>query len=173
MAGPDKPEFPPLLPPGRHEMSMVDLRQLCVERFPTSQARAPLFAALEQLARDLAAAVGCCELWIDGSFVTDKGEPDDIDLHVKIEQEVFFQLPDHVQDQLTALIDQKNYHPKLHTFLLVVYERGHYHFPLTSEADRDWSQWWCVSREDWLKGLPVVRLGESDVGLRILRRARP
>ena len=62
----------PLLPPGRHVMSMSNLFKIAVANFPTSKARSILFAELERLHADLDNAGVLCELWIDGSFFTKK-----------------------------------------------------------------------------------------------------
>lgn len=89
MAGDDKPEFPPLLRPGRHEMSLEAVRRLCVARFPDSVTRPGLMlklnSALEMLNRNGMRG----KVWIDGSFLTEKLNPDDVDLILWVESAVF------------------------------------------------------------------------------------
>lgn len=73
-----KADFPPLLPAGIHQMEWGTMRALCA----TNPARALL---ADNLA-GFAAVLRACEvhglLWLDGSFVTDKPEPSDIDIAV-------------------------------------------------------------------------------------------
>ena len=72
--------IPPLneageLPPGEHETSMPGIRK----RFGRSSAqREELMHGLENAAENLQAA-GVQKIWIDGSFVTSKKEPNDVD----------------------------------------------------------------------------------------------
>jgi hypothetical protein len=72
--------IPPLnkageLPPGEHETSLLNIRK----RFGRSSAqREDLMHGLENAAENLHAA-GVQMIWIDGSFVTSKKEPNDVD----------------------------------------------------------------------------------------------
>jgi hypothetical protein len=72
--------IPPLnkageLPPGEHETSLPGIRK----RFGRSSAqREELMHGLEDAAENLQAA-GVQKIWIDGSFVTSKKEPNDVD----------------------------------------------------------------------------------------------
>lgn len=80
MSGKDKTEFPPLLEPGFHPVSMERVRELCVTDFPYSRSRPEIMKGVEEVVRRLLAAKVPGELWIDGSFLTKKDEPDDADL---------------------------------------------------------------------------------------------
>jgi hypothetical protein len=80
-----KPEFPPLLQPGVLRYSLSSLKLLTVEAFPDSARRAALWESLcdfvdELRLHDLVPA----SILIDGSFLTEKLNPDDIDLCVEI-----------------------------------------------------------------------------------------
>jgi hypothetical protein len=158
-----KPESAPLLPPGRHLRTLTELQILCLDNFGRPSTRDQIFAALELLIDDLTVWNIPCELWIDGSFLTEKHDPDDADLTVLIEDEVFNTLDSSLQDHLMLNIDQKNYHPKLHAFLLVTKPRGHPEFDVARRYEMEWAEWWQVSRDGWVKGLAVIRLGGSNV----------
>lgn len=80
MAGETKEEFPPLLPVGFHEFDIAALRRLCVGRFPHSISRPSIMEGLEDVL-DLLNKNGMRgQVWIDGSFTTEKLNPDDCDL---------------------------------------------------------------------------------------------
>jgi hypothetical protein len=83
MAGADKPEYPPLLSVGFHPFD--SLQRLCVDHFPRSVTRARLMANLEGIISRLNQAAMKAELWIDGSFLTEKLNPEDVDLVVCVD----------------------------------------------------------------------------------------
>ena len=56
-----KPCFPPLLPPGRHVMSVDELRALTVAPFAASTTRGALFSELERLIGDLVHLAGSAD----------------------------------------------------------------------------------------------------------------
>ncbi len=73
-------EHAPLLGPGIHAIRAADLDNHFLSRFDGSRTRGPL---IEGLRRYLAAierlGIGF-EVWLDGSFLTEKIDPQDIDL---------------------------------------------------------------------------------------------
>ena len=80
MAGEPKEEFAPLLPVGFHKFDIPALRRLCVDRFPQSITRKTIMAGLEAVL-DLLNQNGMRgDVWVNGSFTTEKLNPDDCDL---------------------------------------------------------------------------------------------
>lgn len=167
MLGADKLEFAPLLPPGRHLMTANALAGLCVGGFETSASRPRLMSALTGLLAHLGILAGVCDLWVDGSFVTAKPEPGDVDVTVIIEGEVFDALEPDAQQGLAEMAAGA-FFPDLHVFIVVTRPRGHPDYSLSNAGVDYWAGWWAVTRGAWLKGMPVIRLGETDVGLRLL-----
>ena len=82
-------EFPPLLPEGRHPMSIEVLRQQCVERFPLSRTRAKIMAGLAEVIERLIQHRVVGELWVDGSFLTEKINPGDVDVVLRVPSSVY------------------------------------------------------------------------------------
>jgi len=80
MAGVNKEEFPPILTPGFHVHDLVSLRRLCVSAFPDSITRAGIMNRLEALIHLMNHNGVVGQIWIDGSFLTQKLNPDDVDL---------------------------------------------------------------------------------------------
>ena len=74
-----KPDFPPLLPPGLHRLTLPDLHALAVAPFPLDVQRKDLFHKLSTWTRAVQASGASVTLWLDGSFLTQKPGPDDID----------------------------------------------------------------------------------------------
>jgi hypothetical protein len=83
----EKIDFPPLLEGGIHPFSMDELRALTVERFPSSKRRQTLFGGLTVFIELLENAGLKSTIWIDGSFMCSKEEPDDIDVVVVYDPE--------------------------------------------------------------------------------------
>jgi hypothetical protein len=76
-----KPEFPPLLPLGFRTMTLAELRDMCVARFaPLSQTRGPIMANLETVDNEVRRCGLSCEVWVDGSFLTEAINPADADV---------------------------------------------------------------------------------------------
>lgn len=74
-----KEEFPPLLPEGFHRLSIDDVRKLCVDPYPDSIVRGDIMAGLCAIVERIAHLKLECEIWLDGSFITQKQDPEDVD----------------------------------------------------------------------------------------------
>lgn len=74
-----KPDFPALLPPGMHSLTLQDLQSLAVARFPQDMQRYDLHHKLTAWAGALLACGVGGTLWLDGSFLTEKPSPEDVD----------------------------------------------------------------------------------------------
>src|SRR5688572_26578012 len=87
----DKDEFPPLLPEGFHSKALADIRTLCVDnpQFARSSTRERIMGRLDAAVKRLADAGIVGELWIDGSFLTQKINPEDVDLSLKVDGDFY------------------------------------------------------------------------------------
>jgi uncharacterized protein DUF6932 len=74
-----KPDFPSLLAPGIHVHTLASIAALAVVPFPGDLRRPVLFAQFGRWASVVQAANVSLRVWIDGSFLTSKPLPDDID----------------------------------------------------------------------------------------------
>jgi hypothetical protein len=75
-----KPEWPPLLPLGFHALDAIARRRICVERFPGSITRPRILTNLETIINQVNHSAIAGDTWIDGSFLTEKLNPDDVDI---------------------------------------------------------------------------------------------
>ena len=137
---PVKQEFPPLLPFGFHPLSESELYDLVVGAFPLSQRRPMLWKNLQWLIAELRRLRLPCRLWIDGSFLTQKIEPDDIDLVADFEIKVLENLASDQQVFVENLADFKYRDDpmKLHTFVMFRAPLGH---PARMQAEALERQW--------------------------------
>jgi hypothetical protein len=74
-----KPDFPALLSPGIHKLSLHQLYELTVMAYPPDSRRADLFGRFALFCNELTRLGVGGYTWVDGSFMTNKPEPDDID----------------------------------------------------------------------------------------------
>jgi len=133
MAGGNKTEFPPLLADGLHQMSVAELKQLCVMEFPLSKRREAIMRSLESLLAGLSSATVKAQVWIDGSFLTKKIDPDDVDLVVVIQEQDFslsMTIPVR-RDALVRIVKQEFTIPvKCDSYLNIEYPQGHSRYGL-------------------------------------------
>jgi len=84
LAASDKPEWPALLPVGFHSFDAASRRRLCVDRFPESFTRSRILKNLEDKISEINQQGIRGNIWIDGSFLTEKLNPDDADIALVI-----------------------------------------------------------------------------------------
>lgn len=76
--------------------------------FPSSNTRGKLIYGFKQYLAALKNIGVKLEIWIDGSFVTEKDDPNDIDLVIFGSHAEIDRLPDESKNQLRALLDRVN-----------------------------------------------------------------
>lgn len=74
-----KKDFSPILPPGIHAMTLDQFRGVMVDPFEGDSQRLHLFLKLEEWVTALRKLQVEAILWLNGSFVTEKFGPGDID----------------------------------------------------------------------------------------------
>ncbi|WP_434777608.1 DUF6932 family protein [Neisseria sp. Ec49-e6-T10] len=102
-----KREYPPLFSPGIKKITMEEIDFLLKEPFPKSAKREILFKQFCQLFSKLKELGIPLKIWIDGSFCTEKEEPNDIDIVIEIAEEIINSLPLDKQKQLDILLNNK------------------------------------------------------------------
>ncbi len=98
-------DYPGLLPPGLHFKTLVNLRELCVTPFQRSSTRPNLMDSLESACKRLIDASLPIDLWVDGSFLTEKLDPRDVDLVARVPGHVYNSSSQAMRDALTWFTD--------------------------------------------------------------------
>jgi hypothetical protein len=80
VAGADKEEFPPILPAGFHRTDLAGLRRLGLTRFPDSFTRPAIMSNFEKIVESINRSGIIGEVWVDGSFLTEQLNPEDVDI---------------------------------------------------------------------------------------------
>jgi len=156
----DKLCFPPLLPPGFHDLDDIKVKALCVDAFPESVRRSMLYCKYIQLLSDIRSInkqFPCfIEVWIDGSFTTEKPEPDDIDILLVIDYLHLNSIPAMFQPQIEKLLNRNFIKHNYYIDLLLLYKNCP-----TSDFEEDRMHWrgvFCHDREDTPKGIARLSL---------------
>ena len=126
-----KEEFSALLPAGIHSQSLTDLEKLCLIAFPESGRRPVLFDGLNRFINQLQSMGIVGSLWIDGSFLTSKSDPTDIDVVLLFDDSNINALSQDVQAQLTQLLDKAN---AMQRYGIDIY--------IIDRSDIRWSAYW-------------------------------
>ena len=112
-----------------HPVTLAELHEYFVERFPQSQTRARLYNNLMRYLKILNVFVGLHGVLVNGSYVTAKVNPRDIDISPVIDGMAFKALSLDHQKAVEHLIDHNSGLPQIlrcHSFYTVfVYPEGH------------------------------------------------
>lgn len=157
MAGGNKAEFPPLLQEGFHAKTLPELRDLCVTKFPLSARRPAIMPALESMCMALSVALISGEVWVDGSFLTEKIEPDDVDVTVAIKHGVF-DTPQ--QQEVLFRIAKKRFVFPLpcDSFVHIEYPEDHAKHQFGQWMRAYWIRQFGFSRSCSMKGIAVIKV---------------
>lgn len=138
---------------------------MCVDDFPSSARRPLIFAEFHNLYQIFLSSTLCVEFWCNGSFLTEKPEPDDVDIVLSAHVEEFERLPLQRQQYLINLHGRKIGNNLIDFHLCIRFRREDVRAP----ADRSdyWGRTWGADWDNDLKGYVVIRVGDTDVGLRL------
>lgn len=147
----------PLLPVGRHEKTIEEVRAMCVDAFPLSTTRPQIMDGLEQVVDRFRAERIEGELWVDGSFVTDKINASDVDVALRIDG-LFHDNATHTQHAAIDWLETvKNSH-RVDGYVFPVYPEndprywfGEYEYAYSMKQ-------WGFDRGDNMKGIAVLSL---------------
>lgn len=149
-----------LLVPGRHQVTLEQMRTHFVDAFPTSKTRAPLFLRWLQHRQALGAVLPILSQWVDGSYVTDKPDPADVDVVTLLDGPTLDGLDSGQRALLLPLTDGAVTRTiwGVDSYILPVYPDGH---PLKSPAKRQEGYW--VNLWSQVRGQPTASKGFLEV----------
>lgn len=153
-----KTEYSPLLPIGFHPFSLMELRELCVNKFPHSITRNDIMLGLEKVI-EMMEDVGLeGDVWIDGSFLTEKINPNDSDIVVfvlseecesKEKAEVIKNIRSNLRDQFLC-----------HSHIFPEYPKDDDRAVYFEWSRSYWIRQFGFSRGEEIKGIAVYKLKE-------------
>ena len=144
-----KPEYPPLFPPGFHDVEDGKLDALFVEPFPDPSVRKELVENLRSFLIAIKATGIRAEVWLDGSFTTKKPDPADIDAVIFYDPTEVQGLVLQHQTTLDELADTNKSKLK--------YKCDVYFVPNNRLEHRSyWRGWFCFTRTEEPKGIARI-----------------
>jgi len=155
---PPTADFPPLLPLGFHPKTVTELRQMCVDGFPLSTTRAGIMAGFESVVDRLVKSWVVGDLWVDGSFLTEKIDPKDVDVVLRIGAGLYNTGLPEQRDAVNWIIANQKATLKRDTYALMEYPPDD---PLYTEGEWWRAYWhvkWGFSRDEDPKGIAVISL---------------
>lgn len=155
----NKPDYSPLLEPGMCRMDLDRLQNLCVNDFDLSSTRPYIIDGLRKLFDHLMFHEIEGELWVDGSFLTSKINPGDVDLVLRCSASFV----DNCSDDQKKVIKWLNQDLKTthycHVFVFYEWPEGHANFDIGNRMHDYWLRWFGTSRDGHAKGIAVLTLG--------------
>jgi hypothetical protein len=153
------PDWPSLFPPGFHPVTIEVLRASCVQAFPLSSTRAPIMRGLEAILERLRESSIPCEVWVDGSFVTRKLDPQDSDILVCVKGATYNSASPAQRGVIQWIIGNLKGTHLCDSYVLVEFDPPH---PLSAESAKwraYWRGWFAFNRAEEPKGIALLRLG--------------
>ncbi len=92
------------LPPGRHDATIEDVRSALVDPFVASNTRRAIFDWWTHLREALHELGGFEANWLAGSFVTDKDQPNDLDLITLLDGPTFDDMPPYRRQLVRGIV---------------------------------------------------------------------
>jgi Family of unknown function (DUF6932) len=147
-----------LLSPGIHPCNEAEMEAALVTDFPTSKSRSALFDWWGLHRQALSEILPPQKQWIDGSFVTNKVDPGDIDVATFLSGPAFDQLPRHQQVMLRALTLGKYTRElwRMDSYQVVEYPVGHPNRALYEKTRDYWESLFGQTRQGQPKGFLEV-----------------
>jgi len=139
-------------------MSLDEIKVLCVDQFSLSTTRAPMFANLVEVTKLLCAEGVKGKLWINGSFTTEKIDPDDIDLVLHIQGHCYDKGTEKFRTSIDLLIGNLKHAMQYDTYVAMEYPPDH---PLFAQWFWDYAFYhkrWGWSRENEVKGILTLAI---------------
>ena len=145
-------DFAPLFTPGFHELTRGDLESHFVHPFQSGKRRAKLLEGFRALLADLEGIGVEWEIWLDGSFSTEKPDPNDIDVLVIADGARIQALPPSLQQKLRALLPSPQ--------ITKIRYGCEVYFADAGDSSRIsyWRGWFGFSRNETPKGIPRLRI---------------
>lgn len=152
MAGADKIEYAPLLGAGLHNLSSDSRRRLCLERFPSSITRKKIYENVESLTATINSHAIKGIIWVDGSFLTEKLNPDDADILLLVGSDDYRHFSQPQRDFVERLSSQSLYDKyRLDNYVAVVGQdaTGQYQYAY-------WLRQFGFGRDNRMKGILTI-----------------
>ncbi len=157
-----KSDFPPCFKKlGLHRTHFCELRPMCVDGFPLSFTRERIMHGLESFVVMLERRKIEGVLWVDGSFLTTKIDPDDVDVLLRVKFEFYTQARKEQREFIDWLsqTELKETDFMCDQYVFVDYPETHRRHAHGEELRMDWSRLFTTSHDKTSrKGLARIQI---------------
>jgi len=155
-------EYPPILPIGFHKMSLEKLEELCVQRFSDSMTRQQIMTDLRDIVQRLSDGGITAEIWVNGSFLTRKRDPGDVDIVLRIPIQVY----ENGTPEQKALLEWVGSNLKLDhhcdSYVFYVYPPEDSRAVCNDYLHAYWIRQFGFTRGQEMKGVAVLEIGGAS-----------
>ena len=156
-----------LLDPGIHKPTLHEFREAFVENFPDSETREALYDGYLRFSQKCIDDLFVKKHWIDGSYVTKKDNPEDIDIAMTVDASEVIQ---HVRNGKSFDHGQVGYIDYLkkeygcHVFAIMNYpENDSRHNSITKKDEKYWREKWGHTKDQKRKEKGFIQFDVTDV----------
>lgn len=139
-------------------MTMSELRGLCADPFALSKTRLALTDGLETVMTMLNGAGVIGELWVDGSYVTDKIDPNDVDVVLRYRAEHYEMGPQVQRTAIDSLGGSLRDTLGCDAYSFATWDQGHENYRTGEIMYAYWMRQWSFDRDNNVKGIAVIEL---------------
>ena len=155
-----------LLAPGIHEPALHEFREVFVDGFPSSETRDGLYKGYLSFSQKCVEDSLVTTHWLDGSYVTNKNNPGDIDLAMKVNAA---EVAQHVRKGKPFGHGQPFYRDHLkekygcHVFVIMEYPKDDPRYKSTTKKDEDyWLDMWGHTKDQPKKEKGFIQFDLRD-----------
>jgi hypothetical protein len=140
-------------------MSLAELKAKCVDAFPDSTTRQPIYDGLRSVMGTLQINGIGGKLWADGSFVTEKPDPEDSDVVFAVSGTEYDLMHDAKRSVVDGVRDSR-YKPThlCHSFVLFEYPPGHALHKFSVDMTAYWMRQFGTGHAGQPKGMALLTL---------------
>jgi len=141
-------------------MTEDQLSTLCVDRFPLSASRGLVMAGLSTVLARLKQVGLNAEVWIDGSFLTEKIDPEDVDIAIRLSGTDWEGATEQISEVVDwAVSDDVCRSHRVDGYVWADWPADHPQHELGKQMRSYWTKWYGASRSEQPKGIVVISLG--------------
>jgi hypothetical protein len=159
----DDNEYPSFWAAGFHHLTLAEVREKCVAGVKLSSTRSALCEALEHVHETLVAAGLQGQIWVDGSFVTEKIDPTDVDFVLLLAADDYDAATPEAQTLIDGLVEPSGGWPPsgCDTNFALIYPPSRSNSP---DVLTYWKKRFGYSQHTQTpKGIVVITVGKQEV----------
>lgn len=138
-------------------MTLDELRTICVTNFPLSRTRIKIMSGLEYIFEQFRKERISQQFWVDGSFMTEKIDPSDVDIVLPFHNEAYNNLKPN-QLKVIQWYTGENLRPnhKVDNYHFFEYSQDDSDFEIGQAAREYWLNMFGTDRDGFKKGIAVI-----------------